>query len=166
MDAPKAHLGTQPPRRARTAAGGRSSIRAAPLSKIFPTSSHRPDENRRFEPRRRRSGRAEGAPGNSTAETSEDRRRRPQLNPGGASQQDFSDVLPTARICEAERSQSGRRLPAPQRPALAHPRSHRSCRWSSRGRIRARRSPRDRGTIRLGRTSSIRRCRHRRSRWR
>jgi len=57
--------GYSPPRRARTAAGGRSSIRAAPLFKLLPGYSHHPDENRRFEPRRRRGRRAEGASGHS-----------------------------------------------------------------------------------------------------
>jgi hypothetical protein len=40
-------------------------IRAAPLFKLLPGYSHHPDENRRFEPRRRRGRRAEGASGYS-----------------------------------------------------------------------------------------------------
>ena len=71
-------------------------VRQRPAKPLFPGSnpggaSHgwspsccrRPDLNRRFEPRRKRDIR--NAAHKLTAEPSEDRRRRPQLNPGGVS---------------------------------------------------------------------------------
>ena len=71
---------SRPPRRARIAEGNRSSIRAAPLKDRVPCVAAARVRTVRFEPRRENV--ICGAASEPTAETSEDCRRQPQLNPG------------------------------------------------------------------------------------
>ena len=73
----------EPPRRARSAKRPQLNPGGASRGIRRPMSFRRPEANRRFEPRRTDGIRS--AAFEPTAETTEDRRRRPEVNPGGAS---------------------------------------------------------------------------------